>query len=86
MEKENREHKDSMFVDLFYGDNEAQKNLLSLYNALHDTDLQDESLIHKVKIKDVRYKDFKNDTSFEANGQVLVFWEHQSTKNPNLPL
>ncbi len=86
MEKENREHKDSVFVDLFYGDEGAQKNLLSLYNALHDTDLQDEALIHKVKIEDVFYKNFKNDISFEVNGQVLVFGEHQSTKNPNLPL
>lgn len=36
-EKENREHKDSVFVDLFYKDETAEENLLSLYNALHDT-------------------------------------------------
>lgn len=86
MEKENREHKDSVFVDLFYSDEEAQKNLLSLYNALHDTNLQDEHLIRKVKIADVLYKNFKNDISFEVNGQILVFGEHQSTTNPNMPL
>ena len=43
MEKENREHKDSVFVDLFYEDETAKKNLLSLYNALHDTEYQDEN-------------------------------------------
>ncbi len=86
MEKENREHKDSVFVDLFYEDETAKKNLLSLYNALHDTDLHDENLIHKVKIADVLYKNFKNDISFEVDGKIFVFGEHQSTVNPNMPL
>lgn len=45
MAKENREYKDSLFVDLFYSDETAKKNLLSLYNALHGTDLKDEGLI-----------------------------------------
>lgn len=45
MSKENREHKDSVFVDLFYNDETADINLLSLYNALHDTELE-LSLIH----------------------------------------
>ena len=75
--KENREHKDSVFVDLFYQDETAKKNLLSLYNALHDTEYEDENLVRKVKIDDVLYKNFKNDISFEVNGQVLVFGEHQ---------
>ncbi len=86
MEKENREYKDSLFVDLFYGDETAKKNLLSLYNALHDTDYQDEEVIQKVKIDDVLYKNFKNDISFEMEGKVVVFGEHQSTVNPNIPL
>lgn len=86
MEKENREHKDSVFVDLFYQDETAKKNLLSLYNALHDTEYQDEDVVRKVKIEDVLYKNFKNDISFEINGQVLVLGEHQSTVNCNMPL
>ena len=86
MEKENREHKDSVFVDLFYQDETAKKNLLSLYNALHDTNYKDETIIRKVKIDDVLYKNFKNDISCEVNGQVLVFGEHMSTINRNMPL
>ncbi len=86
MEKENREHKDSVFVDLFYQDETAKKNLLSLYNALHDTEYEDENLVRKVKIDDVLYKNFKNVISFEVNGQVLVFGEHQSTVNMNMCL
>ena len=86
MEKENREHKDSLLVDLFYQDETAKKNLLSLYNALHDTNYEDETIIRKVKIDDVLYKNFKNDISCEVNGLVLVFGEHQSTINRNMPL
>ena len=86
MEKENREHKDSVFVDLFYQDETAKKNLLSLYNALHDTNYEDETIIRKVKIDDVLYKNFKNDISCEVNGLVLVFGEHMSTINRNMPL
>ncbi len=86
MEKEKREHKDSLFVDLFYQDETAKKNLLSLYNALHDTNYKDETIIRKVKIDDVLYKNFKNDISCEVNGLVLVFGEHQSTINRNMPL
>ena len=86
MGKENREHKDSVFVDLFYEDETAKENLLSLYNALHDTDLRDESLIRKVRVENVLYKNFKNDISFEVGDQVVVFGEHQSTVNPNMPL
>ena len=86
MGTENREHKDSLFVDLFYEDESAKKNLLSLYNALHDTAYQDESIIQKVRVGDVLYKNFKNDISFEVEGRVLVLGEHQSTVNPNMPL
>lgn len=86
MGKENRKHKDSMFVDLFYEDETAKENLLSLYNALHDTDLKDKNVVRKVRIEDVLYKNFKNDISFEVEGKVLVLGEHQSTINPNMPL
>lgn len=86
MEIENREHKDSLFVDLFYEDESAKRNLLSLYNALHDTSYQDESIIRKIRVEDVLYKNFKNDISFEVEGRVLMLGEHQSTVNPNMPL
>ena len=52
---------------------------------MHDTEYQDENVIRKVKIEDVLYKNFKNDISFEVDGQVLVLGEHQSTVNPNIP-
>lgn len=36
MEKENREVKSSVFADLFYEDQSAEENIISLYNALHE--------------------------------------------------
>ena len=86
MPKENRKYKDSVFVDLFYSDETAAKNLLSLYNALHGASLTDESLIKKVKIEDILYKNFNNDISCQVNNEVFIFGEHQSTVNPNIPL
>ena len=85
-EKENREHKDSVFVDLFYEDETAEENLLSLYNALHDTNYQNVKNIHKIRVENVLYKNFKNDISFEVDQKVIVFGEHQSTVNKNMPL
>lgn len=38
--KEKRNYKDSVFVDLFGRCPEARANFLSLYNAIHETDLK----------------------------------------------
>ena len=35
----NRNYKDSVFVDLFAKDISAKENFVSLYNALHETNL-----------------------------------------------
>ena len=85
-DKENREHKDSVFVDLFYEDETAENNLLSLYNALHGTDYRSRSMIRKIRVGNVLYKNFKNDISFEVGEKLIVFGEHQSTINQNMPL
>lgn len=86
MPQKNRKYKDSVFVDLFYSDETAAKNLLSLYNALHGASLTDESLIKKVKIEDILYKNFNNDISCQVNNEAFIFGECQSTVNPNIPL
>lgn len=49
-QKTNRKYRDSMFVDLFSEDRDAKKNFLSLYNALHDTNLS----LDDTEIKPVR--------------------------------
>ena len=86
MAKENKKYKDSVVVDIFYSDETAEKNLLSLYNALHNTELKNTELIRKIKVEDVLYMNFKNDLSAVINHEILELMEHQSTINPNMPL
>ena len=43
---ENRKHKDSLFVDYFSKDRDWKQHFLSLYNALHGTNLQVEDLVN----------------------------------------
>ena len=85
-EKTNRKYKDSVFVDLFYEDESAEENEISLYNALHDEPLPEGTEIRKIRVENVLYMNFKNDISFDVGGKLIVFGEHQSTINENMPL
>ncbi len=85
---ENREIKSSLFADLF-GDDElvGKRNFLSLYNAIHGTDLKfEETQIERKIISQSIYKTFRNDVSMLINGKLIVLVEHQSTINNNMPL
>ena len=85
-EKANKKYKDSVFVDLFYADESAEANEISLYNALHEEPLPEGTEIRKIRVENVLYMNFKNDISFDAGGKLIVFGEHQSTINENMPL
>ena len=84
--KENVEYKNSVFVDLFYEDESAEENDIALYNALHDEPLPPGTTVEKIRVDNKLYMNFKNDVSFGIAGKVLVFGEHQSTVNENMPL
>lgn len=88
MSFENREIRSSVFSDIF-GDDEldGKKNFLSLYNAIHGTDLkfEDTKIEHK-KIPQAICKPYDNDISMLINGRLIVLVEHQSTPNENMPL
>ena len=86
MEKENREVKSSVFADLFYEDESAEKNIISLYNALHEEPLPEEIQIEKIHVGDAIYMNLKNDISFGVGGKTIIMGEHQSTVNENMPL
>lgn len=86
MAKENREHKDSVFRDLFHTDDKARENLLQLYNALYNTSYTDPELIEYIGLEDILFKDLKNDLAFTMNQERLVLSEHQSTVCYNIPL
>ena len=86
--KNNREIKSSVFADLF-GDDElvGKKNFLALYNAIHGTNLKyEETQIERKTISQSLVNTFNNDVSMEINGKLIVFIEHQSTINKNMPL
>ena len=86
MANENKKNKDTVFTDLFYSDKYAKRNLLSLYNALFEDDLQDENLIEQVRLENVLFQNMQNDISFLVKDRKIVLGEHQSTVNQNMPL
>ena len=84
---ENRKHKDSLFVDYFSKDRDWKQHFLSLYNALHGTNLQvADTVLERVNLEQVLYKSYYNDIAVLVNGQFILMIEHQSTINPNMPL
>ena len=85
-DKENREVKNSVFVDLFYADESAEENDIALFNAIHDEPLPEGTIIRRFKVDTTIYMNFQNDISFDAGGKLLVFGEHQSAVNENMPL
>lgn len=86
MEKENRQVKNSVLVDLFCDDETAEENDIALFNALHEKPLPEGTSIERIRVDNVLYMNFQNDISFGAGGKVLVMGEHQSTVNKNMPL
>lgn len=76
-----RNYKDRLFCKVF----ENKKDLLSLYNAVNNTEYTDTDALEVNTLEDVIYLGMKNDKSFLIS-DTLNLYEHQSTQNPNLPL
>ena len=85
---ENRNHKDSLFIDLFCKDKKVGKeNFISLYNALHQTKLDLEHTdLREVNIENILYMALSNDIAFLVDNRLVLLVEHQSTINENMPL
>ena len=85
-EKTNRNYKDSVFVDLFAHDITAKENFISLYNALHGTNLDAKTTdVQPVMLERVLYMKYYNDIAMLIDGKIVILIEHQSTINQNLP-
>ena len=82
----NRNYKDSVFVDLFSEDKKAKENFLALYNALHNTHLDNVSALTPLRLEQVMYMSFYNDVSYLVDNKMIILAEHQSTINPNMPI
>ena len=77
----NRKRYDHVFRIVFNN----KKELLSLYNALADTNYDNPELLEINTLEDAVYIGIKNDLSFIVNS-YLNLYEHQSTINNNMPL
>ena len=77
----NRTFKSTLFIMLFAD----RKNLLELYNAITGKHYADPELLEINTLENTIYMSMKNDVSFLIDGRLSLY-EHQSTKNPNLPL
>ena len=85
---ENTKIKSSLFADLFADDElVGKKNFLSLYNAIHGTNLKlNETKLERKTIPQNVFKSINNDISMLVNDRLIIFIEHQSTINENMPL
>ena len=79
--KANRNYKDTVFRMLF----SDRKNLLSLYNAVNQTDYRNPEELEIVTLENAIYMGMKNDLAFIMDLNLYLY-EHQSTYNPNIPL
>ena len=82
----NRKYKDSVFVDLFSDDEKAKERFLSLYNALHHTNLPLSCPVENIRFDNTIYMNIINDVSCLVDDKIIVLAEHQSTVNENMPL
>lgn len=78
---ENRKHKDRLFRLVF----QEKRYQLELYNALNGTDYTDSEVLEETTLEDAIFLGVKNDLSFII-GMSLNMYEHQSSKNLNMPL
>lgn len=82
--KTNDKYRDRLFRMVF-GREDTKDNILSLYNALNNTDYDDVNDVEINTIEDVIYIKMKNDVSFLIDS-CMSLWEQQSSVNPNMPL
>ncbi len=77
----NRIYKARIFEMIFSQKSEC----LSLYNAVNQTNYTDPEQLEINTLENAIYMSMKNDISFVIDARLSLY-EHQSTRNPNLPL
>lgn len=74
-------YKDTVFTKLF--NNKAAA--IQLYNSLYHSNLPEDTPVEIVTLDDALFTKRKNDVAFMIDGHFLIFTEHQSTLNENMP-
>ena len=77
----NRTYRSRLFAMIF----SEKENLLELYNAVNGTHYEDAELLEVNTLENAIYMSMRNDLSFIIDSRLSLY-EHQSTRNPNLPL
>ena len=77
----NRTYKNTVFQMLFH----KKKELLELYNGLNRSHYTNEEDLKIVTLENAVYMSMKNDLAFVLDMRLHMY-EHQSTRNPNIPL
>ncbi|MBQ8913706.1 MAG: hypothetical protein IJ054_06650 [Lachnospiraceae bacterium] len=76
-----RNYKDTVFRMIF----NDRKELLSLYNAVNNTDYKNADELEIVTLENAVYLSMKNDVSCVLDMRLQIY-EQQSSINPNMPL
>jgi len=74
-------YKDRIFRMIF----KDKKEFLGLYNAMNDSDHDNPDDLTVTTLDNAIYMGMRNDVSFVLYDKLMLY-EHQSTKNPNIPL
>lgn len=77
----NHKYRDRLFRYIF----RDKRDLLTLYNALNDSNYTNVDELEIVTMEDIIFMKMKNDLSFIISCKLNLY-EHQSTYNPNMPL
>ncbi|MDR0876023.1 MAG: hypothetical protein LBN12_07435 [Clostridiales Family XIII bacterium] len=77
-----REYQNNLFTDYLGRDNRA----LRVYEALTGNEYDDSTEMQIYNMGSVLYNDLYNDLSFVIDGKLVVFFEDQTTPNPNMPV
>ena len=80
----NKKHKDRLFR-LLFGYDSNKENLLSLYNAINNTEYTNPEELEITTIEDAIYMGMKNDVSLLISDSLSLY-EHQSSYNLNMPI
>lgn len=80
----NKKHKDRLFR-LLFGYDSNKENLLSLYNAINNTEYINPEELEITTIEDAIYMGMKNDVSLLISDSLSLY-EHQSSYNLNMPI
>lgn len=78
----NNLYKDSLFSAIF----STPEALRELYNAVSGANYGEDTPVEINTLSDVLFLNLQNDLSFIIDGRLVVFGEHQSTINNNMPI